>query len=466
MVERFKFVWYVAKIEKRFVINLVKYIRPSWYFNLLPSKGSIPYWLDINKVPADWANRVSPTTVYSSTSGEKWDAAYQMWAQGIISDNKEFVLHGFDKVPLNDQYCFIKRFYNPVWAYVVCLFRVLELNNPIRECMALWQARRVSKISISNNPFNYHLESFQSTLLEKAPLVSVIIPTLNRYKYLEDVLRDLEKQDYPNIEIIIVDQTDPYRAEFYEGVKRPLTVWHQSEKALWLARNSAIRKAKGDYILLYDDDSLVDADWVSQHIKCLDFFKCDISSGVSIAVVGAEVPAHYRYFRWSDQIDTGNVLLHRRVFESIGLFDRQFEKQRMGDGEFGLRAYLEGFTNISNPLAKRVHLKVNEGGLRQMGSWDAWRPKNFFAPRPIPSVLYLLRSYFGNAAAIRNIVLALLPSIVPYRFKNNKVLLVLGTMLGILTLPLMLVAVLRSWRLSSEKLKQGKLIEKLSTHGY
>ena len=101
-----------------------------------------------------------------------------------------------------------------------------------------------------------------------------------------------------------------------------------------------------------------------------------------------------------------------------------------------------------------------------MGSWDAWRPKNFFAPRPIPSVLYLLRSYFGNAAAIRNIVLALLPSIVPYRFKNNKVLLVLGTMFGILTLPLMLVAVLRSWRLSSEKLKQGKLIEKLSTHGY
>ena len=448
------------------MINLIKYIKPSWYFNLPPSKGSVPYWLDISLVPADWASQVTPTTIYSSTSGEKWDAAYQMWSQGIISNNKEWALQGFEKVPLNDQYRFVKRFYNPVWTYVVFILRLLELNNPFREWIAFWQARKVSKISTSNNPFNYDFKSFHSTLLEKAPLVSIVIPTLNRYKYLDDVLRDIEKQDYPNIEIIIVDQSEPYRADFYKEVKRPLTVWYQAEKALWLARNSAIKKAKGDLILLYDDDSLVDVDWVSQHIKCLDFFKCDISSGVSIAVVGAEVPAHYRYFRWSDQIDTGNVLLHRHVFETIGLFDRQFEKQRMGDGEFGLRAYLEGFTNISNPLAKRVHLKVSEGGLRQMGSWDAWRPKNFFAPRPIPSVLYLLRSYFGNAAAVRNIILAVFPSIVPYRFKKNKVLLVLGTLLGFLTLPLIMVAVLRSWRLSSEKLKQGKLIEKLSPHGH
>jgi hypothetical protein len=50
--------------------------------------------------------------------------------------------------------------------------------------------------------------------------------------------------------------------------------------------------------------------------------------------------------------------------------------------------------------------------------------------------------------------------------KKNKVLLVLGTLLGFLTLPLIMVAVLRSWRLSSEKLKQGKLIEKLSPHGH
>jgi glycosyltransferase involved in cell wall biosynthesis len=447
------------------VINLIKYIRPSWYFNLVPSLNEVPYWLDIDKVPTPWKEHVSIDSGYVSDSGRRFDSAYQMWAQGIITNEKEYALNKSNDIPLSDQYRFIKRFYNPVWSYVVCMFRIMELNNPFKEIKALWQSRQVSKISTSNNPFKYNLDAFSSDLLKQAPLVSVIIPTLNRYKYLKDVLRDLDKQDYPNIEIIIVDQSEPFREDFYQGVTRPLTVWHQSEKALWLARNSAIQRAKGDYILLYDDDSLVESDWVSQHIKCIDYFKSAISSGVSIALVGAEVPSHYSYFRWSDQIDTGNVMLHRHVFESIGLFDRQFEKQRMGDGEFGLRAYLHGFKNISNPLAKRVHLKVEDGGLRQMGSWDAWRPKNFFAPRPIPSVLYLIRSYFGNAAAIRNIILAIMPSIVPYRFKNNKVLLVLGTIFGVITLPLLSISVIRSWRLSSKKIKQGKLVEKLFPNG-
>lgn len=448
------------------MINLIKYIRPSWYFNLVPPLSKIPYWLDIDKVPNDWKKHISIDAGYSSEAGSRWDSAYQMWAQGIISNQQDYALTGLSDVPLVDQYRFIKRFYNPAWSYVVCLFRLIELNNPIKELNAFWQSRSVSKISISNNPFKYDIDSFSSPLLKAEPLVSIIIPTLNRYKYLKDVLLDLDKQDYPNIEIIIVDQSEPFREDFYNEVKRPLNVWYQSEKALWLARNSAIKKAKGDYILLYDDDSLVEADWVSQHIKCIDYFNCSISSGVSIAVVGAEVPSHYRYFRWSDQIDTGNVMIHREVFEAIGLFDRQFEKQRMGDGEFGLRAYLHGFKNISNPLAKRVHLKVDDGGLRQMGSWDAWRPKNFFSPRPIPSVLYLIRSYFGNAAALRNIFIAIMPSIVPYRFKNNKLLLLLGTFLGILTLPLLSISVIRSWNISTQKIKQGKKIEKLDSFNH
>lgn len=443
------------------MIELIKYIKPSWYFNLNPHQGSIPYWLDIDKVPSEWKSRAEESTCYSSGIGQKWDAAYQLWSKGVISNNSDWAITDTTPIPLTDQYCFIKRFYNPVWIYVVALLRILEFKNPLQELSGVWATRGIRKIDPSADPFEHHIDQFDSTLIKQNPLVSVIIPTLNRYKYLEDVLLDMDKQTYPNLEVLVVDQSEPFQEEIYTNRKQPLQVWHQQEKALWLARNTAIQKAKGEYILLYDDDSLVDSDWVEQHLKCIDFFQCPISSGVSIAVVGASVPSHYRYFRWSDQIDTGNVLLHRSVFEKIGLFDRQFEKQRMGDGEFGLRAYLAGFKNISNPKAKRVHLKVSEGGLRQMGSWDAWRPLNFFDPRPIPSVLYLLRSYFGNAAARRNIVLAILPSIVPYRFKNNKGLLLLGTALGILTLPFMSISVIRSWRLSTIKCIEGPKVEKL-----
>src|SRR5690606_21009223 len=116
------------------------------------------------------------------------------------------------------------------------------------------------------------------------PKISVIIPTLNRYKYLKDVMLDLEKQTYKNFEVIVVDQTEPFQEEFYKNWNLNLIYWHQKEKALWKARNEAIEKATGEYILLYDDDSLIDADWIYEHLKCLDFFKADISSGVSLSV--------------------------------------------------------------------------------------------------------------------------------------------------------------------------------------
>jgi hypothetical protein len=133
------------------------------------------------------------------------------------------------------------------------------------------------------------------------------------------------------------------------------------------------------------------------------------------------------------------------IFEEIGYFDIKFEKQRMGDGEFGLRAYLAGYRNISNPLAKRIHLKVSEGGLRQMGSWDGWRPKKFFGPRPVPSILYLYRKYHGNAAARWALLKNVPGSLAPYKFKGNRIMILIGSLTSILLLPIILFQILMSW---------------------
>jgi len=276
---------------------------------------------------------------------------------------------------------------------------------------------------------------------------------------LKDVLLDLEQQTFTHFEVIIVDQTDVFQADFYKGWKLQLRFWQQTEKALWRARNEAIQAAKGHYILLYDDDSRVESDWIEQHLKTLDYFKADVSSGVSISKVGDVVPKHYYYFRWSDQLDTGNVLLKKSIFNQIGYFDLQFEKQRMGDGEFGLRAYLAGFKNISNYKAKRLHLKVSQGGLRQMGSWDGWRPKKMLGPRPVPSVLYLTRKYFGNTLSKWYVLHAVMPSLIPYQFKKSKLLKLLSFVLLPFSIPLVLFQVVKSWQLASKKLEEGSKIE-------
>ena len=436
--------------------NFINYISPAWYFNLNPTKDNVPYTIDYDSLSEDEKKIVLPDTNFSTEYISKLDAAYQAFQKGIIKTDKKYALAASNAVPtLNDEYYFIRKYYKSFWAIYILIIRMATFHNPIKELAAFIKTRNTKKINVYQTTYHYpEYENFNSPLLAANPFITIIIPTLNRYTYLEDVLKDLESQDYKNFEVISIDQSEPFDADFYKNRNLNLQVVHQKEKALWLARNTGVKMAKGDYLLFYDDDSRVDNDWITHHIKALDFFKVDISSGVSLSVVGAKVPENYSFFRWSDQIDTGNFLIKKDVFKTTGLFDRQFEGQRMGDAEFGMRCYLNGFANVSNPLAKRLHLKVSEGGLRQMGSWDAFRPKKLLSPRPIPSVNYYVRKYFGNKNGILNLLISVPSSIMPYRFKRNRKLMLLGSLIFLLFSPIFILPLIKSWKKSTKMLYQ------------
>jgi hypothetical protein len=101
---------------------------------------------------------------------------------------------------------------------------------------------------------------------------------------------------------------------------------------------------------------------------------------------------------------------------------------------------------------------VESGGLRQMGSWDALRPKSLFAPRPVPSVLYLIRKYHGNKEAIYYLIKNIPQSYMPYKYKNNKLMRLIYIIIFPFILPIAIFAVLNSWQLANEKLKAGSKI--------
>ncbi|WP_246011661.1 glycosyltransferase family 2 protein [Flavobacterium piscinae] len=400
---------------------------------------------------------------FKSDESMKRELAWTAFQSGFINKNFDSGLNVWEKklLPLEDEYLFLKKNFHKVWSIYVLIIRIITFNNPVKEILAFFKHKNISRQDYSKQIYQYQdYEGFKSNLIDTNPQVSIIIPTLNRYQYLKNVLRDLENQTYKNFELIVVDQTDDFKEEFYQNWNLDLKYWFQEEKALWKARNEAIKTAKGELILLYDDDSLIESNWIEEHLKCLDYFKADLSSGVSISVVGAEVPKNYSYFKWSDQLDTGNVLIKKEIFYKIGFFDLQFEKQRMGDGEFGLRCYLNGYKNISNYKAKRIHLKVSEGGLRQMGSWDGWRPKKMFGPRPVPSVLYYTRKYYKTNASIYMLLINIIPSYIPYKFKKSRVLKSLSFLMIAFLLPLITFQIFKSWQMSSKKLKEKSKISR------
>lgn len=446
------------------MFNFNKIVKPNWCFNLLSELSVDTVLVDYEKLQLEDRMLIDFDNEYSCIEVSKLDAAYQALLKGILynGSGNNFLFRDINPTVV-DNYRFIKKYYHSFWVFYVFMIRLFTLRITIFDFIGVVSTFRIKRLKLFSKVKKYEeeLEKYESVLLENAPRVSVIIPTLNRYEYLRDVILDLEAQDYKNFDVIIVDQSDPPIAQNFEGIDLDLKYIVQKDPALWRARNYAVKSSDASFFLLFDDDSRVSSDWIRQHLVCMDYFNADISSGVSIALVGAPVPQNYSFYRLSDQLDTGNVMIRRSVFEKTGLFDLQFEKQRQGDGEFGVRAFLNGFKNISNPRAKRLHLKVSVGGLRDMGHWDGFRPKSWLAPRPIPSVLYLTRKYYGNMAGLYLLLVHTPPSIFPYRFKKWPKLIYLMSFLIIPIFPIVIVQLIISWRKSSEMIKVGALIENL-----
>lgn len=445
------------------MFSFLKYTSPIWYYRLYAQSKQALYSQDFLRNAVE-QGLISEDKSYLSDAAKQSDLIYQSLNIGLIdtSNHSNSNQASSEVVNTDDNYRFIRKYFGGKWIYYTYVLRILSGCNPFFETRALFRTHKVRKQTVKA-PAGIYADFNDVEIPEEFShkKVSIIIPTLNRYSYLRDVFSDLEKQTHQNFEVLVCDQSDPFDATCYDGWSLDLKVIRQEEKALWKARNTCLERAEGDLILLFDDDSRVEPDWISNHIRCLVYFNADISAGVTDTIVGHGLSKKESYFHYSDVFDTGNALIKREVFENVGMFDRQFEKQRMGDGEFGLRAYLGGFPSLSNPYAKRVHLKVESGGLRHFGSWDAFRPGHLLAPRPVPSVLYLSRRYFGSGSSIILILNSLSSSVIPYKYKKNKKLKLLSPLLMLFISPLLLVQVYRSWKLSGNMIKEGAKVEYL-----
>ena len=113
----------------------------------------------------------------------------------------------------------------------------------------------------------------------KNPLVSVIIPTYGRPKYLRRCIESVLNQTYDNIEIIIVDDNNPgtdAREKTENEMKHFSTynnvsyLQHEHNKNGAVARNTGWKHAKGVYITYLDDDDEISDTKIEKQVRCLE----------------------------------------------------------------------------------------------------------------------------------------------------------------------------------------------------
>src|SRR5690606_17299195 len=109
------------------------------------------------------------------------------------------------------------------------------------------------------------------------PLVSLVIPAYNAAAYIQRCLDSALHQDYPNIEIIVIDDgsTDS-TSEILKGYgSQPgLVVTRMDNAGPSAARNAGIDRAKGEFLCFLDADDFVSPNYVSMLMKGL--YRTDI----------------------------------------------------------------------------------------------------------------------------------------------------------------------------------------------
>jgi glucosyl-dolichyl phosphate glucuronosyltransferase len=142
----------------------------------------------------------------------------------------------------------------------------------------------------------YQIEDIRLSVDYQMPSlrVTVAVITYNRSRQLRQALGGILRQDYPadRWELLVIDNnsgddTKDVVASFVTASPAPRRIV-ETRQGLDFGRNRAVEEAKGDLIVLVDDDILVEPDWLAQLVAPFSS-----ESAHKIGVVGGEVEPVY-----------------------------------------------------------------------------------------------------------------------------------------------------------------------------
>ncbi len=287
------------------------------------------------------------------------------------------------------------------------------------------------------------------------PLVSIIVPAHNEEEYIEESIRSLLNSDYPNLEIIVIDdgstdKTHEIASKFLPKIKLFKTNKGGKGKAL----NFGILKAKGELIATMDADSYILPDTITQLVAMIQEENAmAVTPAVKIKASGNWLKEFQRVeylmilfsrkllsFIDSVPVTPGPFSLFRReVFEKIGLFD---ENNLVEDQEIALRMQAHNFKIVSSMTAQvyteppedifsllKQRIRWQRGGFR-----NYWKYRYMIRPKYGDFGLYFIPLNFLSLIAFFLVLALLINSFLTQPYYTNYILFdILGYSIGLYT---------------------------------
>lgn len=159
------------------------------------------------------------------------------------------------------------------------------------------------------------------------PLVSVITPTYQSQRYIGETIKTVQRQTYPNWEMLIADDgsTDNTRLIIGQAAKQDgrihLISLAQNGGAA-KARNAALSQASGKYIAYLDADDLWASDKLEKQIRFMQERNCAFSC-TSYQIISNRGKLLNKIIYMMPYLDYKGYLLHNLI-QTVGVMvDRE-----------------------------------------------------------------------------------------------------------------------------------------------
>jgi len=219
-------------------------------------------------------------------------------------------------------------------------------------------------------------ERAQPAFAADAPLVSVVVATHNRPVLLSETLAAIERQTYPNLEIIVVNDAGSDVRDVVARFPRARLFDQPQNRGPAAARNRGLSDARGTFAILFDDDDEMFPDHIAALAQALIVSGLDVAYGQMINAfvspgaldtwvierfAGHDALLDHADIQWAGALATTAVMFRRALVERVGAVDESLTAAE--DYEFWYRL-AEGREWVRVPDVTSIYYVRNDGSNR------------------------------------------------------------------------------------------------------